>query len=396
MEATASWNSPGKQTVEFNIGDTCVDADIWVVKLNLKTVKFTGTMADIKMDPSPNGAMPNFTARDIYPTERSIPGGAHWSTTAVAPIQHKINELLHATITFDLLPTDCPSTVTFTIKSDSALYPFDPGTGTISGTTVTANLTSSVELVDDVGHDPAIAETWQYSVSCDYFADSDESTHEIYRTLRTPGVRVHTIVHNACHGASGNTENAVRSSLWTANFSGRACSTFDSQPMKYWGTAPLPEGSPESLIAWRNGRCGEWQPFFREVLNVHTIPSTAASVDAPVPPSPAPAGYTFHQVLVVNPDLPGQNMSPPSAYAFGGAMRTTGPYLGHALVKYGEEVYDPSYGTHYDAKADFAGNLNDWESASVLGFLQYRSLPPVTGGVIWLPLDSTLQVLHSP
>ena len=149
----------------------------------------------------------------------------------------------------------------------------------------------------------------------------------------------------------------------------------DGTPMTYWGTIPLPSQCQTlaGLLAQADGSCVAWSQLFDQALEVQGIDS-ASVVEVTANPNIVPGAeqflvkdWTFTGlgtsgnsdfpyivgIDAMNEDgVPGQgNVEPPPAFE------------NHFVVRFGGQIYDPSYGI-----GPF-NSENEHENAAIDGFL---------------------------
>ena len=109
------------------------------------------------------------------------------------------------------------------------------------------------------------------------------STHELYLTYNGHESSYETVFHVGCTGADGLTsESDIVSSIFTNKFASTHLQIKGlTNELKYYGplssnddfylqTVPQKQGSGK-LLKYRDGRCGDWAKFFREISKIQGI-----------------------------------------------------------------------------------------------------------------------------
>jgi hypothetical protein len=247
--------------------------------------------------------------------------------------------------------------------------------------------------------------SWEVEVNDkDHWCEAGDTANLTYVTLSPPGTpkRQETLFDLACRNAAGNTlDDPAVGAIW-ADFIPDADgiprifrvlppgSVGPPAPMTYYADSVTPyspitnPNGVDALLSTGNGRCGSYQQLLEHVLLVQGIVSTPVTVFAPTGGAGgiAAAKADYQATYGVDPDtvytggirdvffvknwtlsatnrwtvtdlagVPGQGNADP-----------IGIFGDHALIEYGGEIYDPSYGT-----GPFAG-IPEWEDASVEGY----------------------------
>ena len=104
------------------------------------------------------------------------------------------------------------------------------------------------------------------------------------------------------------------------------------------------ETSINGLLAYGYGRCGAWAQFSKSVFGTQGIVCQLGSF------KPKPREYQGDLVtpvaFTVDEQAEGQGRIDPGVYRF----------PAHQVIRYGNRIYDPSYGVDFDT-------LNEWEDA---------------------------------
>jgi hypothetical protein len=234
----------------------------------------------------------------------------------------------------------------------------------------------------------------------------------------------HSLIYYGCKNAKGLTsDDMIVDAMYNNTFliSGAGVPRRDNptkSKMSYWiWPDPIIQFNEEcyfktkDLLKWENGRCGAWARFFRDMIKTQGITSsTPALVTYPATPSISAAltsdlstffGSSAGNIVIEDPQFfTGEffvnkwNFSSSKFYKwdreFVPYMETTSPltlpngnvlnfaplpgaaaqgndnpmstFGDHALVKYNNKYYDPSYGT------PIQNSKNAWENLSLSGF----------------------------
>jgi hypothetical protein len=201
----------------------------------------------------------------------------------------------------------------------------------------------------------------------------------------------HTVLHLACSIPGASNWNQVVDNVW-ANFAGPAnvkawnptTRVFD-RPLHYYKDGVIQQAvatTTSGLLMEENGQCFAWMELFLDALKIHGE-STSQSVqingggddgdlllviknwqtvqNAPDPPHirlptadpnfSCGAGHVQYGDMISADGLPGQNTATPYVKIFGG----------HAVAKYNNIYYDPSYGVTYTS-------IQDFEEKAIFGY----------------------------
>jgi hypothetical protein len=248
------------------------------------------------------------------------------------------------------------------------------------------NLDSDVALPNEVRAYPNVTITWEI-VGAGGARPIGQTTHTFYATLRDPAggaPNYWTLLDLTCRGANAahapvNTANRLVAALNTvlAGTTGtgngyRRCR--DGTRLSYWAlgrNTPFVMTTADLLRDNSGtGRCNAWQSLFLDACRVHGITTAAAFNVSPRPagfamivknvtyngagtqraPNQPPFLYTGNVDCVKANGVPGQGTDDPQFL-----------FPNHAMVRYNNQIYDPSYGT-----GPFA-DLRAWDRASLDG-----------------------------
>jgi hypothetical protein len=232
----------------------------------------------------------------------------------------------------------------------------------------------------------------------------------------------HSLIYYGCKSAKGlKTDDVIVESIYNGTFLSKKLLRKDSPTrltgMTYWlpksdpTSAPYPDCfTTQFLLKFEDGRCGAWADFFRDMIKIQGITATPALVTYPATPSMSAAltsdlstffGSSAGNIVIQDPmffkgeffvnnwsfssakfykwdrewdpymettsplTLPNGNVLnfaplPGSAAQGNGNPQST--FGDHALVKYNNKYYDPSYGT------PIQNSKNAWENLSLSGF----------------------------
>ena len=171
----------------------------------------------------------------------------------------------------------------------------------------------------------------------------------------------HTVVHTGCVAAKGITgDSAVFDAIW-AKFETKSIpkiniengAIVEGNVMRYYGPEAFSrdvaiEASIRGLLAFEYGRCGAWTQFLGTTLWAQGIGIGATFGGL----EPVPQEYQGSMVtpiaVTVKEAVDGQGGEP-------GWNFFLAPNV-HEVIRYGDRIYDPSYGLDFDT-------LNAWEDA---------------------------------
>ncbi len=247
-------------------------------------------------------------------------------------------------------------------------------TVTVSGQETEIEMEGVADLYNDVfAYDGSsrwrrIAYDWFYEIQGTgkrYHIDPrpPQNIHDLYVTLfaPTPAQVYETLLYITCIAADrrGNDVDTV-AGIWS-EFQDLVVTRKDRQQMTYWKTAS-PPADTEGLLRTLDGRCGAWARGLNDCILTHGIAGSAAKGIYPLdqPPDLEARGFS------VDPNLDAQgNPNPRTDFA------------DHAVVVYGGEIYDPSYGKK-------SPSLIAWEDASLVEFGYWNT---TTHDWVYLPID---------
>jgi hypothetical protein len=273
------------------------------------------------------------------------------------------------------------------------------------------NLTDMIWLYHDVWplppQFPAFAIDWPTSVTIatndgdvvlDCFSNTSKNT--LYVTLENPTVSplFHTVVHRACkHAAGQDTQQGAIDGIWSY-IQGMVVRNYEEEPPEgfgYWRTPNPPGPSCVSTQCLLNdpfdGQCGAWARFMRDLLKAHSIPATVNEIipDTVAIPSqvPNPDGgadlpvwgypgfdikYTLYPNAPWDPGLVHPN-APAGIRGQGDVLNPESRFAHHAVVVFGNAIYDASYGRQYEsASAELALRLWQVDAAAAIAVVVDR------------------------
>ncbi|MCA9125143.1 MAG: hypothetical protein KDB11_33435, partial [Planctomycetales bacterium] len=297
------------------------------------------------------------------------------------PIAYTRDTKLNADVT---IKAAGPSDVDLKLKGVSSINGLViEGTGKISGGKLDlSGLASNVNLPDSVSFVDPLNLKWKVSVNDGRtWIDVGESDNQLYLTFADPiagGNLYQTLVHIGSTQAAGVAGAApprtVFDKIWSY-FVPKDVRRVDGTEITYWGPGPMNTGqnSIDGLLAYANGRCGCFAQFFVGVLEAQGV--GGAEVVEVLPVTNATFGWAA-VFFVKEWDFVGAGTSGSAEYPYryqvdlfdriGIAGQNNdnpkGWFENHAIVKYENRYWDPSYGT-----GNFVGEL-DWELASIDGY----------------------------
>jgi hypothetical protein len=159
----------------------------------------------------------------------------------------------------------------------------------------------------------------------------------------------------------------------------------DGLKMTYWGNPLLESFDTLALLSNADGKCGAWARFFTDVLRSQGIDAEVTSLKAPFPTSQLQAAIqteypnwsgryllnslnqpvAYPAILVKNWQITGKPFAPidlNGVAAQGDQANPQAYFTDHAVVEYGNKLYDPSYGQNTFE------NRTAWEDASLNAF----------------------------
>jgi hypothetical protein len=231
--------------------------------------------------------------------------------------------------------------------------------------------------------------TWQFSVDNGAtWEASGETNNRLYVMHKAPLIDTlfETVVHVstvAAAGAADNTDVSVADAIFDA-FETRSISRFDgrkafdgSGAMTYWGfaatdathCAPIPvvQTIPDiaTLLHYTDGRCGNWAAFLVGTFRTQGISGGAQKAVVSAVPNERliVKNATFGEqqdfsALVEGPYYwkAGVNFAIGTSVLGQGGIPREMTFSDHALVQFGNRLYDPSYGIVWNDLEDFAAN----------------------------------------
>lgn len=319
--------------------------------------------------------------------------GTDWEQNKKQPVSYKSGEKLSVVAKWDLSKSglDVSNWRVRATGPDNIKIGFTGGGKSVScsGSVLTMSEESDDQQVSftagTVKYYPSFSLTWEISFDggSTWSRDGDEdcpagaSENLLYVTCDEPsGTMYHTALHLACYNNDGATdESVIVAAIW-AEFSNRSVKkvnpqdgSFQTSDLKYWGPNAQGNVTTAQLLDAGDGQCGAWMAFFHDVLALHKISSSEIAVvnetghgDAFLvknatfsePPNHIPEiwAYDWPSQITLGQGVPGQGNSNPRK-----------AFYDHALVEYGGEYYDPSYGG-----SPFS-SLHDFEEASLIGYI---------------------------
>ncbi|MET0647681.1 MAG: carboxypeptidase-like regulatory domain-containing protein, partial [Pyrinomonadaceae bacterium] len=224
---------------------------------------------------------------------------------------------------------------------------------------------------------------WEVALDGQTYEEAGTSSNQLYVTLNKPSPAFHTVVHLATSKLKGVTKSQKEEIINRiyAEYTDRDVRRVkDDTVLKYWGAIvsvspdPLPQEffSTQGLLKNCDGRCGAWHFFLWDVLKVQGIDNAK-----PIELYPkVKSGYDPRKEtnILIGPSLwtvdtngddcdvrlSGHNP------AQGNPTPSTERFTNHAVVKIGDRIFDPSYGTQ-----PFA-NQKAWEDANLYGTLYFK------------------------
>jgi hypothetical protein len=358
--AVNSWADPGEHTVVASVGNSSADKTITVVSMTLTSASLGGSgYADIIMDSSADSD----TSTEVFPKP-------HWNAydpSSTTPVQYQRNTAPSAEAAFAVDPWWFAGPADVRAVGN---YPITPSACTFNGdgTASVALKQSSASLPDSIGCDDDVEFTWDYSISADAYTSAGTSSHTIYRTLSAPNEAFHTCVDIACRAVSGTTVSEALSGTWSKFTTLAITKARDPEsPLFFWHGTTVFGTDTRTLLRYANGNCGAWARFLHDALKVHGVETSQCSPVQPVVGISNKYAPIPFSILVIYESLDGQGGGTPDARTFAMGDGSPGTAGGHALVKYGAWLLDPSYGRSYCHFVYDASKL-EWEDSSVEGY----------------------------
>ncbi len=224
---------------------------------------------------------------------------------------------------------------------------------TVSGLTSAANLPNEVVCFDNVNI------PWQANPGGSGWSPAGSSNHVFYVVLGDPsGTPAYwTLLDISCRAAHGQTVEAALVTHCFNPFKSRSLARKrDGHVLTYWNPNTTRATNTQQLLAQSNGsgQCGAWSEFLIDMYKCHGITSAdkILVVRTLAAHSSATEGFLVKNWTFVGsgsgaapwthkmgtecqeqPGIPGQeNPNPPPAF------------FNHFIVKYGSNLFDPSYG----------------------------------------------------
>ncbi|MBU1700623.1 MAG: hypothetical protein KJ970_11710 [Candidatus Eisenbacteria bacterium] len=250
-----------------------------------------------------------------------------------------------------------------------------------------ANMDSDVSIPNQVYFYENLKIAWEIVGPDGVTRSAGQTKHQIYALLNDPvvGTPIYwTPLHLSCQSAKGRTTQNdlvtyAYKPLQKTTGDGKGLSRRrDGKKLTYWGrgldspaiftTQDLLQNSePDGITA--TGRCGSWARFFIDMCKMHGV--NALQLIAVIPKDPNVA------FLVQKCKFKGKGTWPSdfshlagrgkqlctkmTGVAGQGKTNPTFTFCDHALVRYGGEIYDPSYGLQpYPSE-------KAWEDAAIAG-----------------------------
>lgn len=235
--------------------------------------------------------------------------------------------------------------------------------------------------------------------------DAGISKHTVYVTWAAPTttLRQETLFNLSCGVADGKTcgsaadQSSVFDAIWH-EFEDRSVARMDGSLMSYYKLGQAQSAVPtttDGLLQKANGQCLAWTTLLLDSAKIQAMGSlfhvavNAGGDDAellmiiknwdPVPADNTPlhlklptggsdyscsGGNVQYGDMTSLAGLPGQNTPTPYIKIFGS----------HAIAKYGNNYFDPSYGTTYQ-------NEQDFETKAIAGYGVIWSTPPAANDI---------------
>ncbi|MEZ5941750.1 MAG: hypothetical protein R3C18_10175 [Planctomycetaceae bacterium] len=228
-----------------------------------------------------------------------------------------------------------------------------------------------------IEYDPSFRLEWEFSLDGQTWETAGVTETPVYIGHKTPEAEAtfyRTVVHiGVTNGAKATVEWAGDAAIFTeiwGEFSDKIVQKYDPQgtgatlyyynKSKYvhnqWPIAPDQSvgNATRNLLGNEDGRCGDWARFLVSIAATQGIVTNIVSVKGKVNPSGIPADAT-HIGIKVKATALGQGNAVPGASQF----------WDHALVSFGGQEYDPSYG-----RAEVNRMAWEWESLEKILYMK--------------------------
>lgn len=281
------------------------------------------------------------------------------------------------------------------------------------------------ELPESIQYYPEFRIAW--SISFDQgqnYYKIGMSNNKLYIILKAPDSNnklYQTCVHIACSTSVGKrTESEVVESVYKY-FRGRAVSRADNEPLFYWKeNDPKPAPEEEGFQTWgllfyRNATCGAWADFFKDILGSQGIESQLVNIYPKQPPKTMPNQKYFpltneqekriDESFKLYDDKKRKDFTIVKAIFFVKKWKLPEPghfindnnveirpvpaqgnlvprswFANHAIVRYNNKFYDPSYAQDNSPYV----SVHAWEEDNLDGFGVHLYNPKGPNGeVLW-------------
>jgi hypothetical protein len=293
---------------------------------------------------------------------------------------------------------------------------------TVTGDLITitnVSADSNDKFHNKIDYLPSFELAWQVSLDRGAsWIDVGTSSTPVYLTYKDPlrSPLYHTVVHvgstNGKNATDHNNEQAVFDAIWgefqslevhQVQWSDPSGEISNRRVLQYWGPNSVESGQTAKLLEVGDGPCEAWANFLMDVLAAQGINSVFVAVTPNLPATgmlvknwhfegpgidnPVDASYRWLEAIldangnVLNEGQGGQGITVWSTGSIDGQgpLAPTKQLFGdHAIVRFGDKYYDPSYGN-----PDPIEDENDWEEFALHGF-STRYAVTVNGVNYWL------------
>ncbi len=321
---------------------------VYVFKVKLQEVSFSDNHTIKKDDSSSDYSAPHWT-------DNNLDGDADDSGEKKFPICYTRNTKAKVSAKIKLTP-DLSSLSDVKIKVKAVGVQTFAEKSIATSTSITYPETSADSALDDkVDFLNPMTLNWKISIDDGTTWQSiTSSANKAYISLEDPTASplFETLVHIACEKASGKTDEATSfTAIWNY-IKNIAVTTKAGSQLTYYGVSATGfkgyvhpnklslarKINGANFIVNRDGKCGNWQNFFINILKVHDTKNLSST------------GINANATLIINKpigalapafklkDVKGQG---PTVYP----LEFIWP--DHVYVKYNNKYYDPSYGVEY-------------------------------------------------